>query len=127
MKQPICSLFVPVLILALALGCAAPKVPMQQKLTDGSYFLTFPENVFEIKKPENNQKLFLQVSVKEGRVQADPRVQGEAELQSEGTPGWYELGAQKFFPMQTAKAPASPYLEGFLTDSGFIPSARRVL
>lgn len=100
---------------------------MQQKLNDGSYFLTFPENIFESKHPTNPQQLFLRVDVRDGQLQADPRIEGETELTATGTPGWYELGAQKFFPMQTAKSPVSPYLEGFLSENGFVPSSRRVL
>lgn len=100
---------------------------MPQKLNDGSFFFTFPENIFEPEHPTNPQQLFLRVNVKGGRVVTDPRIEGEADLPAQGTPGWYELGARKFFPTQTAKSPASPFLEGFLTENGFVPSTRQVL
>jgi len=43
-----------------------------------------------------------------------------------GMPGWYELNNGKFYAMQTARAPTSPYVNGFMTSEGFLPSSRQI-
>ena len=43
-----------------------------------------------------------------------------------GMPGWYELGSGNFYPMQTARSPTSPYINGFMTSEGFMPSSREI-
>ena len=51
---------------------------------------------------------------------------GDAELATQGIPGWFELSAQKFYSQQTAQAPVSPYVVGYMTDQGFVPSRREI-
>lgn len=51
---------------------------------------------------------------------------GELAQTGAGLPGWYELNICQFFPMQTGRAPASPYVNGFMTKAGFVPSSRQI-
>ena len=53
-------------------------------------------------------------------------VLGKGNMSKAGTPGWYEINARQFYAMQTAKAPVSPYVKGYMTESGFSPSSREV-
>jgi hypothetical protein len=54
------------------------------------------------------------------------QVMGEGNLATEGTPGWFELSSGTFFRQQTAQAPVSPYVVGFMTSKGFVPSRREI-
>lgn len=96
-------------------------------MKDGSYFLTFPGGKYESVDPKAPKGLHLKLDVKNGQLHTNPSLEGHGDLANAGTPGWFEIGAGKFFPMQTAKSPTSPYLEGYLTDKGFVPNSKRVL
>lgn len=62
-----------------------------------------------------------------GRFIPVGQVMGEGSLATEGTtPGWFELSTGTFFRQQTAQAPVSPYVVGFMTPEGFVPSRRDV-
>ena len=54
------------------------------------------------------------------------QVMGEGSFATEGMPGWFELSTGTFFRQQTAQAPVSPYVVGFMTPEGFVPSRREV-
>jgi len=57
---------------------------------------------------------------------AESEVLGDGELGSTGQPGWLELSNGKFFPMHTAMSPHSPYVRGYMTSHGFVPSTREL-
>ena len=55
----------------------------------------------------------------------DGEVRGGGELSlGGGQPGWLELSTGQFHPMQAARAPVRPYVQGMITDAGFVPSSR---
>lgn len=54
------------------------------------------------------------------------QIMGEGALATDGTPGWFELSSGKFYRQQTAQAPISPYVVGFMTPEGFVPSRREI-
>ncbi len=54
------------------------------------------------------------------------QILGDAALATEGTPGWFELSSQHFYSQQTAQAPVSPYVVGYMTPKGFVPSKKDV-
>ncbi|MEI6805439.1 MAG: hypothetical protein WCK49_02905 [Myxococcaceae bacterium] len=54
------------------------------------------------------------------------QILGDAVLSSEGKPGWFELSSQHFYSQQTAQAPVSPYVVGYMTPKGFVPSKKDI-
>lgn len=64
--------------------------------------------------------------VKDGRFVAETKVLGEGEMATDGQRGWLELTSGKFYAMHTAQAPVSPYVDGAMTQNGFVPSTRDV-
>lgn len=57
----------------------------------------------------------------------DGTVEGGGELAAEGgQSGWLELSNGAFVPAQTSRPPFPPYVNGFLTAEGFVPSTRTV-
>jgi hypothetical protein len=71
--------------------------------------------------------LYVEGTVIRGRFVARGDVQGAGELGREGHPGWVELSTGRFTPAETAVAPTPPYVEGTLTDAGFVPGSRVVV
>lgn len=65
---------------------------------------------------------------RDGNFLPEGEVQGDGELATSGSgqPGWMELSTGQFYPMHTAKTPISPYVNGFRTDHGFVPSTREI-
>lgn len=62
----------------------------------------------------------------DNRFVVTSQVIGDAPLATQGTPGWYELSSQHFYSQQTAQAPVSPYVIGYMTPAGFVPSKKDV-
>lgn len=60
------------------------------------------------------------------RFVAASQILGDAPLSSQGTPGWFELSKQHFYSQQTAQAPVSPYVIGYMTPKGFVPSKKDI-
>lgn len=54
------------------------------------------------------------------------QVLGTGELATDGRYGWLELKSKKFNPMESAKKAITPFVKGYLTKEGFIPSSREV-
>lgn len=64
----------------------------------------------------------------QGFVPTGRTIEGEGKVgDAEGTPGWMELLTGQFFGAMTARAPGRPYVEGTMTDEGFVPSSRDVV
>jgi hypothetical protein len=73
-----------------------------------------PETLYVKGSMENGQFI---VDVKNG-------VQGDGPLSQSGRQGWLEICSGEFFPDETGKAPVSPYVNGYMTNEGFIPSSK---
>jgi len=67
--------------------------------------------------------LYVKGKMDGGRFVPSGGVMGTRPADEDGTPGWLELSDGKFYPAQTARAPAQPFLEGKMTQSGFVPAA----
>ncbi len=59
-------------------------------------------------------------------VDTQSGVQGDGDLNISGRPGWLEIGGGQFFSQETGKAPTSPYVNGYMTDEGFMPSSKAI-
>ena len=76
------------------------------------------------KKPGS---FYVQGYTKGGTFFPEGVVQGAGDLQIDGDlPGWFEFGSAEFYPDYMAKAPAAPYIRGFMTKNGFVPSEREI-
>jgi hypothetical protein len=53
-------------------------------------------------------------------------VRGGSALATSGQPGWMELLTGSFQPQQTSRPPFKPYVRGYMTPEGFVPSTRQV-
>lgn len=64
--------------------------------------------------------------IRNGQFAPESGILGEGDFAANGQNGWIELATGKFYPMHTAKTPMSPYVEGHMTDFGFVPSSREI-
>jgi hypothetical protein len=64
--------------------------------------------------------------IEDGRFMADSDVKGDGELGQSGRPGWLEIPTGQFYSQETPRAVMSPYVNGYMTDAGFVPSSTRV-
>jgi len=53
-------------------------------------------------------------------------VLGIGELATDGRYGWLELNSKEFFPMESDRRALTPFVKGYMTDRGFMPSVREV-
>jgi hypothetical protein len=51
---------------------------------------------------------------------------GIGELATNGRYGWLELISKEFFPMESDRKALTPFVKGYITKTGFIPSVREV-
>ena len=61
-----------------------------------------------------------------GHFVAEGDVQGDGSFASAGRPGWIEIPSGQFYSMETARGVVSPYVNGYMTDGGFVPSSKMV-
>ena len=54
------------------------------------------------------------------------RVLGEGKLAKAGRPGWLEINSNQFYSQETPRSVTSPYIKGYMTEEGFIPSTEFV-
>ena len=64
--------------------------------------------------------------IKQGRFYPQSQVLGQGELATLGRYGWLEITSREFFPMESMKMVKTPFVKGYMTDIGFVPSAREV-
>ena len=64
--------------------------------------------------------------IEDGKFIPEGKVLGEGTLEAKGQVGWLELTSGKFYPMHTMQSPISPYVDGVMTDNGFVPSSREI-
>ncbi len=88
---------------------------------------TIENSRLELAEQEMAGHFFVRGHFENERFVASGHILGEADFATDGTPGWFELSAQKFYSQQTAQAPVSPYVIGFMTkEKGFVPSKRDI-
>lgn len=76
---------------------------------------------------DNTEGFYVRGHLSDKTFVAESEVLGDGEFGKSGQPGWIELSDGKYYPMHTARAPRSPYVKGFMTQSGFKPQSREVL
>ena len=69
---------------------------------------------------------FLKGRVHNGNFLPQSEILGSEPLAHDGTKGWLELESGKFYTTQTPRSPKSPYVNGFMTDEGFVPDSKQI-
>ena len=61
-----------------------------------------------------------------GRFIVESQVLGSGILASSGRPGWMEIPSGQFYSQEVMRGQTPPYINGYMTEEGFIPSSRQV-
>lgn len=104
--------------------------PTEAQPADGAVWLSFPDlTLHPASKPRAG--LYLEGTREAGAFAPTSDVQGEAadagQPAQRGQPGYLELSTMRFMAAQEARAPVAPYVEGEMTEQGFVPSSRKVV
>lgn len=94
---------------------------------DAAFFILQSCTICPANSNQTPQTFYVKGHMDRSRFVPESQVMGEGSLELQtGTPGWLELDTGHFYPMQTARAPVSPYIKGNMTTQGFIPANRQV-
>jgi hypothetical protein len=92
---------------------------------ENMYYVLEDSKLKQVQQQEAG-RFYIKGYFEDKRFFATSQVLGDGILATDGTPGWYELSSQHFYSQQTAQAPISPYLVGYMTPQGFVPSKKDV-
>jgi hypothetical protein len=122
----------------LFLGCQKPmnqtqnhqeKVMQttQQEWQEGSevFFILRNQNIVPVKKAPPDC-FYVKGIIEDGKFIPKGNVLGVGELAKSGRYGWLELSSKEFFPMESDKKALTPFVKGYMTDDGFMPSIREI-
>ncbi|MCA9507282.1 MAG: hypothetical protein KC505_02530 [Myxococcales bacterium] len=90
------------------------------------FFILKNQNVVNNQKTLPND-FYVKGIMENGRFKATSQVLGLGELATQGRYGWIELNSKEFFPMESDQKANTPFVKGYMTDSGFYPSEREVI
>ncbi len=62
----------------------------------------------------------------DGQFITTSEVLGQGELATKGRKGWLELNSKEFFPEESGRRAQTPFVSGYMTDRGFVPSKREI-
>ncbi len=99
----------------------------QQLWQDGTevYFILSDQSV--IQEPKHPPFDFYVKGIIQGnKFVPKSTVLGIGELAKEGRYGWLELHSKEFFPMESDRMALTPFVKGYMTTGGFVPSMREV-
>jgi hypothetical protein len=98
-----------------------------QEWPNGSevFFLLHNQKIIEAQKypPEG---FYIRGIIDERKFVPKSTVLGAGELAKSGRFGWLELNSRKFHVMESDKKALTPFVKGYMTDHGFMPSIRDV-
>lgn len=99
----------------------------QEQLQDGTdvfFILRNQELIQSMKHPPDS--FYIKGIIENGDFLPRSAILGVGEMAKAGRYGWLELSSREFFPMESDKKAVTPFVKGYMTDKGFIPSVRDV-
>lgn len=110
--------------------------PEQEKIYMREHENSWPDNteVFFVLStqeilPQQKQvptSFYVSGIIRNGEFVNKSQVLGIGELATDGRYGWLELQSKEFNPMESSKKAQTPFVKGYLTKKGFVPSSREV-
>ncbi len=97
-------------------------------ISDGTevFFMLHDQKVLAAQK-EAPKGFYVKGIMEGGRYVPSSGVLGIGELAKAGRYGWLELNSREFFPMESDQRANTPFVKGYITDQGFVPSEREVI
>lgn len=113
-------------LLFTAISCTPLNKTSGTHMTETDKFFLIPSGILSDVPPSDTKLFYISGRLEDGHFKPLGRLEGQGIFATSGMPGWYELGAKTFFEANSPKKPTSPYIEGFMTKSGFVPSSSRI-
>lgn len=100
-----------------------------QNFSDGTelFFVLKDQSVISAQKAEVPKSFYVKGILENGRFKVTSNVLGLGELATSGRYVWLELGSGEFFPMESDQKANTPFVKGYVTKEGFVPSEREVI
>jgi hypothetical protein len=89
------------------------------------FFILRNQQITEVHK-ETPEDFYIKGLIEDGGFIPKSNVLGIGELARSGRYGWLELISKEFYPMESDKKANTPFVKGYMTDQGFVPSMREV-
>lgn len=89
-------------------------------------YYVIEDSQLKLAEKQENDRFYVKGHFEGDRFVVSGQILGDAPLSTLGTPGWFELSSQHFYSQQTAQAPVSPYVIGYMTPKGFVPSKKDI-
>lgn len=103
---------------------------MQMQWQDGTevFFILHNQQMIPAEKHTPDQ-FYIKGQISNGAFMPTSEVLGIGEMGTgnDGRYGWLELHSRQFFPMESDKRADTPFVKGYMTKQGFVPSLRDVL
>lgn len=90
------------------------------------YFFILSNQHVSLKTKNTPQEFYVIGNIVDNTFVPTSKVLGQGELATTGRKGWLELNSKKFFPEETANRAITPFIQGYMTETGFIPSSREI-
>ena len=114
------------LIMLFAGGCPMTNVQSNHNSENQKVFFVLADSKKVAQSSGVPSSFYVGGYEKDGTFVAETNVLGEGELIMQGRRGWLELSSGNFHSMHAAQSPISPYVDGVMTENGFVPSTREV-
>lgn len=113
------------LLVVLSLWMMGTQLNCDDLEGDDMYYV-IENNQLKEARTQDPERFYVKGHFEEGRFVVSGQLMGDAPMATSGTPGWFELSTQHFYSQQTAQAPISPYIIGYMTPHGFVPSKKDI-
>lgn len=99
-----------------------------QNVASGEYVMFLIKKRQTIRALKNPPQGFYILGQVEGQTfKPKSKILGVGELAQSGPEyGWLEINTNKFFPMHSGQTAQTPFIKGYMLDSGFVPSTREI-
>ena len=102
--------------------------PGFENIKEGDVYYVIENSKLKPAEKPDSQHFYVKGHFEGERFVVSGQVVSNAPFSSDGdgTPGWFELSSQRFYSQQTAQEPQKPYIIGYMTSNGFVPSKRDI-
>lgn len=121
------NLLVSTMTIILAIASCSLNRPRESPMTENlSVFFRLIDGKILTLGEQEPSSFYVKGHLENGRFIVESQVLGAGQLASSGRPGWMELPSGEFFSQEVMRGVISPYVNGFMTNNGFVPSSREV-
>lgn len=103
------------------------KTMQEKEWRDGMevFFVLHNQELMQVQR-QTPEGFYVKGIIVGGQFMPKTTVLGVGDLAQSGRYGWLELNTKEFFPMESPKKALTPFVKGYMTNNGFVPSSREV-